>query len=54
MRLFVIGLLVAAAIYLLSAGHILFVPLLFFIPLGMFGRRRGWGGAFSGNRSGRP
>jgi hypothetical protein len=46
MRLFVIGLVIAAAIYLLSAGHILFLPLLFFIPLGLFGgrrRRRGFG-----------
>ena len=46
MRLLVIGLLVAAAIYLLSAGHILFLPLLFVLPLGLFGgrrrRQRGW------------
>ena len=35
------GLAIAAAIYLLSAGHILFLPLLFFIPLGgLFGARR--------------
>jgi hypothetical protein len=41
MRLFLWGLAIAAAIYLLSAGHVLFLPLLFFIPLGgMFGRRR--------------
>jgi hypothetical protein len=41
MRLFLWGLVIAAAIYLLSAGHVLFLPLLFFIPLGgMFGRRR--------------
>ena len=40
-RLFLWGLVIAAAIYLLSAGHILFLPLLFFIPLGgLFGRRR--------------
>jgi hypothetical protein len=40
MRLFLWGLVIAAAIYLLSAGHILFLPLLFFIPLGgLFGRR---------------
>ena len=52
MRLFLWGLVIAAAIYLLSAGHILFLPLLFFIPLGgLFGsRRRGYerrGGLFS-------
>ena len=40
MRLLIIGLLVAAAIYLLSAGHILFLPLLFVLPLGLFGGRR--------------
>jgi hypothetical protein len=41
MRLFVWGLAIAAAIYLLSAGHILFVPLLFALPLGHHvGRRR--------------
>ena len=42
---------IAAAIYLLSAGHVLFLPLLFFIPLGgLFGRRRrsyGRGGLFA-------
>jgi hypothetical protein len=52
MRLFLWGLVIALAIYLLSAGHVLFLPLLFFIPLGgMFGRRRRtWGGGFSGPR----
>jgi hypothetical protein len=58
MRLFLWGLAIAAAIYLLSAGHILFLPLLFFIPLGgMFGRRRsrayGGRGWFGGSRYGR-
>jgi hypothetical protein len=49
MRLFLWGLAIAAAIYLLSAGHILFLPLLFFIPLGgLFGRRRRRGGLFGG------
>jgi hypothetical protein len=43
MRLFLWGLVIAAAIYLLSAGHVLFLPLLFFIPLGgMLGRRRSY------------
>jgi hypothetical protein len=40
MWLFVIGLTIAAAVYLLSAGHVLFLPLLFVLPLGLFGRRR--------------
>lgn len=42
MRLFLAGLAIAAAIYLISAGHVLFLPLLFFLPLGGFfgGRRR--------------
>ena len=58
MRLFLWGLAIAVAIYLLSAGHILFLPLLFFIPLGgLFGRRkRGYdrgGGLFGGPRYGR-
>jgi hypothetical protein len=49
MRLFLWGLAIAAAIYLLSAGHILFLPLLFFIPLGgLFGRRRRRGGGLFG------
>jgi hypothetical protein len=47
MRLLLFGVMIAAAIYLLSAGHVLFLPLLFFLPLGgLFGRRRrrttGW------------
>ena len=41
MRLFLWGLVIAAAIFLLTQGHVLFLPLLFFIPLGgMVGRRR--------------
>jgi hypothetical protein len=41
MRLILWGLAIAVAIYLLSAGHVLFLPLLFFLPLGgLFGRRR--------------
>jgi hypothetical protein len=40
MRLFLWGLVIAAAIFLLTQGHVLFLPLLFFIPLGgMFSRR---------------
>jgi hypothetical protein len=49
MWLFLIGLLIAAAIYLLSAGHVLFLPLLLIIPLGgLFGRRRRRTSLFSG------
>jgi len=41
MRFFLWGIAIAVAIYLLSAGHILFLPLLFFLPLGgMLGGRR--------------
>jgi hypothetical protein len=40
MRLVVIGLLVAAVVYLISAGHVLFLPLLLVFPLGFFGGRR--------------
>ena len=48
MRLLVFGLLIAAAIYLISGGHVLFLPLLLFIPLGgLFGRRRR---GYDGNR----
>jgi hypothetical protein len=36
-----IGLLVAAVIFAASGGHILFLPLLFLLPLGgLFGHRR--------------
>ena len=40
MRLLLISLLIAAVIYLATAGHVLFLPLLLFIPLGFAGRRR--------------
>lgn len=40
MRIFLIGLAIALAIYLISGGHILFLPLLLFLPLGFAGRRR--------------
>jgi hypothetical protein len=39
-RFLIFGLLIAVAVYLISAGHVLFLPLLFFVPLGFFGRRR--------------
>ena len=35
------GLLLAAAIFLISGGHIVFLPLFFLLPLGgLFGHRR--------------
>jgi hypothetical protein len=40
MRLLVLGLVIAAAVFLISRGHILFLPLLFVFPLGLFGARR--------------
>jgi hypothetical protein len=53
MRLLVFGLLFAAAIYLLTAGHVLFLPLLLFLPLGgLFGRRRRGYGNDRGRRGG--
>jgi hypothetical protein len=41
-RFILIGLLVAVAIYVLSGGHVLFLPLLLLLPLGggLFHRRR--------------
>ena len=40
MRLFLIGLALAAVIYLVSDGSLLFLPLLLVLPLGLFGSRR--------------
>lgn len=39
MRWLILGLLVAVVVYLATAGHVLFLPLLLFIPLGFAGRR---------------
>jgi hypothetical protein len=42
MRYALIGLAVAALIFALTGGHLLFLPLFFILPLGgLFGRRRG-------------
>jgi hypothetical protein len=38
--LLLIGLFIAVAVYLISAGHVLFLPLLLVLPLGFFGSRR--------------
>jgi hypothetical protein len=41
MRFFLIGLVVAVAVFALSGGHALFLPLFFVLPLGgLFGHRR--------------
>jgi hypothetical protein len=41
MRLLLFGLLLAVIIYLATNGHVLFLPLLLFLPLTFgFGRRR--------------
>ena len=41
MRFALYGLLVAALLFLISGGHVLFLPLFFLLPLGgMFGHRQ--------------
>lgn len=41
MRFALVGLLIAAAIFLITGGHVLFLPLFFLLPLGgLFGQRR--------------
>jgi hypothetical protein len=41
MRFAAVGLVIALLILLISGGHVLFIPLLFLLPLGgMFGHRR--------------
>lgn len=40
MRILLIAVAVAVAIYLVTGGHVLFLPLLLFLPLGFAGRRR--------------
>jgi hypothetical protein len=41
MRSALVGLLLAAAIFLISGGHVIFLPLFFLLPLGgLFGHRR--------------
>jgi hypothetical protein len=40
MRFALYGLMLAAAIFLISGGHVLFLPLFFLLPLGgLFGHR---------------
>ncbi len=41
MRFALIGLLIAAGIFVISGGHLLFLPLFFLLPIGgLFGHRR--------------
>lgn len=40
MRLLLICLAIAAFIFLISGGHLLFLPLLLFIPVGLLGHHR--------------
>ena len=41
MRFALYGLLIAAAIFVISGGHVVFLPLFFLLPLGgLFGHRR--------------
>jgi hypothetical protein len=39
--LLLLGLVVAAIVFLLSGGHVIFLPLFFILPLGFFGLGRG-------------
>jgi hypothetical protein len=44
MRFALLGLLLAALIFVISGGHVVFLPLLFLLPLGgLFGHRRRYG-----------
>lgn len=41
MRFALVGLLIGVAIFVISGGHVVFLPLLFLLPLGgLFGHRR--------------
>jgi hypothetical protein len=41
MRFLLLGLLLAALIFVITGGHLLFLPLFFILPLGgLFGERR--------------
>jgi hypothetical protein len=44
MRLMLLGLLIAVILFVVSGGHLLFLPLLFVLPLGggLLHRRRGY------------
>lgn len=40
MRLLLIGLAIAAVIYVATGGHVIFLPFLLLLPLGLMGGRR--------------
>jgi hypothetical protein len=40
MRILLIGLVIAAVVFIVSGGHFLFLPILLFLPLGGFAWRR--------------
>jgi hypothetical protein len=47
------GLLIAVLVFMITGGHVFFLPLLFLLPLGgLFGHRRRYG-RWSGRRYGR-
>lgn len=44
MRFALFGLIIAAVVFLISGGHLQFLPLFFLLPLGgLFGHRRRYG-----------
>jgi hypothetical protein len=48
LRFFLYGLLLAAILFLVSGGHLLFLPLFFVLPLGgLFGHRQRHGSYWS-------
>ncbi|HLY50432.1 MAG TPA: hypothetical protein VKR21_14670 [Solirubrobacteraceae bacterium] len=50
MRFAFYGLVIAVLVFVLTGGHVLFLPLLFLLPLGgLFGHRRRYG-RWSGRR----
>jgi len=51
MRFALFGLLIALLVFAISGGHVLFLPLLFLLPLGgMFGLASGTGTSGTGER----
>ena len=44
MTLLLLGLAVAAIVFLISGGHVIFLPLFIILPLGFFGLGRGRAG----------
>ena len=40
MTLLLLGLAIALVVFLVSGGHVIFLPLILILPLGLFGLRR--------------